>query len=270
MLVKRIASLVSPESIRQRARRRRFRTRPPVGSVRFGDLRRLTPISRTFGFDRGRPIDRYYIEKFLDRHAGEEGYGIGDIHGHVLEIGDDRYTRQFGGWRGEAGGSPVEKLDVLHVQPDHVRATIIGDLTRADHIRSESFDCIICTQTLHSIYNVRSAVQTLCRLLKPNGALLATVPGITQTCRPDRDLWGDYWRFTALSARRTFDDVFRSENVTVDAYGNVLAATAFLHGIAAEELKPEELDLRDPDYEVLITVRAVKGEARSQLPGAER
>ena len=66
------------------------------------------------------------------------------------------------------------------------------------------------------------------------------------------------WRFTTLSARRLFGEVFPTENVTVEAYGNVLVAVAFLHGLAAEELRQEELDHRDPDYEVLITVRAVK------------
>src|SRR5689334_3710614 len=38
---------------------------PSVGEVRLGDLRRLTPISRNWGFDRGQPVDRYYIENFL-------------------------------------------------------------------------------------------------------------------------------------------------------------------------------------------------------------
>jgi hypothetical protein len=84
--------------MRQRStfgRRRRERTSqatPAVGQIRFGDLRRLTPISRSFGYDRGQPIDRYYIANFLGRHSG-------DIRGHVLEIGDDRYTRRFGGDR---------------------------------------------------------------------------------------------------------------------------------------------------------------------------
>jgi len=38
----------------------------------------------------------------------------------------------------------------------------------------------------------------------------------------------------------------------------VLAAVAFLHGLAAEDLRPEELDYHDADYELLITVRAIK------------
>ncbi len=91
--------------------------------------------------------------------------------------------------------------------------------------------------------------------------LLATFPGISQISRSDMDRWGDYWRFTSLSAKRLFEEAFPPGNVSVEAHGNVLAAVAFLHGLAAEELRPEELDHRDPDYEVLITVRAAKGEA---------
>ena len=106
---------------------------PRVGRVRFGSLRRLTPISRTFGFDRGLPIDRHYIERFLSAHAG-------DIRGDVLEIGDNAYTRRFGGER-------VTKSDVLHVSEGNPDATIVGDLTCADFIPSDSFDCVILTQT---------------------------------------------------------------------------------------------------------------------------
>jgi hypothetical protein len=69
---------------------------------------------------------------------------------------------------------------------------------------------------------------------------------------------GDYWRFTSLSAQRLCASAFPPANVRVEAHGNVLAAVAFLHGLAREELRPEELDTKDPDYEVLITVRAVK------------
>ena len=51
---------------------------PLVGKVRFGDLKRLTPISPKWGLDRGRPIDRSYIESFLAQHAS-------NIRGRVLE-----------------------------------------------------------------------------------------------------------------------------------------------------------------------------------------
>ena len=227
--------------------------RVPVGWVRFGSLRRLGPISRNFGFDRGLPIDRYYVEHFLARHASPPGYAAGDIRGRVLEVGDDRYARRFGG--------PDEKVDVFDVSAENPQATVVGDLTSAERAPSDSFDCIICTQTLHEIYDVRAAIRTLHRMLRPGGVLLTTFPGISQSCRPEKDLWGDYWRFTTMSTRRLFEEVFPAASVQVEAYGNVLAAVAFLHGIAAEELSPDELDPRDPDYEVLIAVRAVKAAA---------
>jgi SAM-dependent methyltransferase len=220
-----------------------WRAIPPVGAVRFGSLRRLRPLSYHFGFDRGQPIDRYYIESFLGRQAG-------DVRGRVLEVGDPAYTRRFGGAR-------VVQSDVLHVTPGHPQATIIADLARAEHVSADLFDCIILTQTLHVIYDFRAALQTVHRILRPGGVLLATFPGISQI---SRDAWQAawYWSFTPLSARRLLAEVFDDEAVEVTAFGNVLAAASFLYGIAAQELRPAELDAHDPHYPMLVAVRAVK------------
>jgi SAM-dependent methyltransferase len=222
------------------------RGRPPVGKVDFGSLRRLKPVSTMFGYDRGRPVDRYYIENFLAYHAE-------DIKGRVLEVGDDSYTRQFGGGR-------VEISDVLHVTEGNPQSTIVADLTRADHVPSGAFDCIIFTQTLQFIYDVRLAIQTLRRILSPGGVLLATVPSIGRMLDPSQDEWDTqyYWAFTPASVRSLFEESFPATNVEVEAHGNVLAAISFLHGLAAEELREQELKSRTPGYEVIVTVRAVK------------
>jgi glycosyltransferase involved in cell wall biosynthesis len=222
------------------------RRRPGIGRIRWGDLRGLEPVSRRFGYDRGLPIDRHYIERFLCERAG-------DIRGRVLEIGDRSYTTRFGGER-------VTRSDVLHVTAGNPDATLIGDLTHADHIPPDSFDAVVLTQTLHLIYDVGSAVRTLHRILKPGGVLLATVPGISQL---EDGEWARtwYWSFTALSASRLFSEAF--SDVEVRTRGNVLASTAFLQGIAAEELGQEELEHEDPLYPLLITIRAVKqGESK--------
>jgi len=174
-----------------------------------------------------------------------------DIQGHVLEIGYDTYTKTFGGDR-------VTECDVLHVTEGNPKATIVADLTCANHLPPDTFDCIILTQTLQFIYDVRSALKTLQRILKPGGILLATFGGISQISRWDMDRWGHYWNFTTLSARQLFEELFPAAKVKVDAYGNVLAAIALLHGLARQELRQEELNHHDSDYEVLITVRAVK------------
>jgi SAM-dependent methyltransferase len=217
------------------------------GAIRFGSLGRLTPVSRQFGFDRGLPIDRYYIESFLRAN-------LVDIHGRTLEVADNTYTHKFGAGR-------VLQSDVLHSESGNPAATIVADLSRGTGLPSAAFDCVILTQTLQMIYDLQTSLRLLCEALKPGGVLLATVPGISQISRFDMDRWGDYWRFTTLSARRLFEDAGPLD-VTVKAYGNVLAAIAFLHGLAAEELREDELNWPDPDYELLIAVRAVKRERR--------
>ena len=220
---------------------------PPLGAVDLGDLRRLIPISKNYGFDRGAPIDRYYIEKFLQQNQK-------DIRGRVLEIGDPRYTRQFGGDR-------VTKSEVLHVDRHSPEITIIADLAGAgpEQIPSDAFDCLILTQTLQYIYEVRAAIATSYRILRPGGVLLATFPGISKIDIPSkRENWVDYWRFTRRAAERLFAEVFPPEKVVVQTHGNVLAAVGFLHGLAAGELRQEDLEYHDPEYEVVITVRALK------------
>jgi SAM-dependent methyltransferase len=169
----------------------------------------------------------------------------------VLEIGDDRYTRRFGGDR-------VLRSDVLHVRPDNPAATIVADLTNAEHIPSNAFDCLIITQTLQYIYDIRPAVRTFHRILKPNGVLLATFSGISQIARRDMELWGECWHFTMVSTKRLLEEAFRPGTVQVEAHGNVLAAIALLHGLASHELRREELDIQDPDYQVIVTARAIK------------
>ena len=216
---------------------------PSVGNVQFGDLRHLEPLTRSFGYDRGQPIDRYYIEKFLKQHEN-------DISGHVVEIGDDRYTRMF--------GTGVTRSDVLDQAHPDSNPSIIADLANADHVPSDAFDCIIIIQTLQFIYDVHAAVKTLHRILKPGGVLLGSLPALSPICRYDMDRWGDYWRFTSAAVRKLFNECFEPDNIHIDPYGNVLVAMAFLQGMAAEDLTINELDYKDQDYEALITIRAVK------------
>jgi len=215
-----------------------------IGLVRFGALWRLQPVSRSFGHNRGKCIDRYYIENFLSCHSNE-------IAGRVLEVGDDSYTRKY-------GGNDVTESDVLHACEGNANATIVADLANAGHIQANTFDCIILTQVLSFVYDVQGAVSHLHRILKPGGVLLVTVPGLVQISRYDMDRGGDYWRFTTLSAKRLFAAVFGEQQIQVHSHGNVLVATAFLQGLAMQDLTIEELEHQDIDYQVLITVRAVK------------
>jgi SAM-dependent methyltransferase len=245
--MKQLIKRIVPSSLYRPVLTRWRRARP----ASWQDLRSIEPVSRKFGTDRGTAIDRYYIEKFLDHYRG-------DIKGCVLEIGDRAYTTRFGGNR-------VTQSDVLHATSDNPHATIVGDLATGDGVSSVAFDCIILTQTLPFIFDVRQTVCHVLRALKPGGVVLATVPGISQISRYDMDRWGDFWRFTDASVKRLFEDVFGTGNVQIEVYGNVLVACGFLQGLAAHEISTEELHHKDPDYQLLITVRAVKNGNGSQL-----
>jgi SAM-dependent methyltransferase len=228
------------------ARLSRFlrRGRPPhVGSIDFGDLGTTRPISLDFGWDRGRPIDRYYIEAFLVRQAH-------DIAGRVLEVGDDAYSRTY-------GGAKISRQDVLHVESGNPKATLIGDLTDPGVLPAGAFDCIVLTQTLHLIFDLTHAVTCLHAALKPGGVLLLTTPGISQV---DRGEWGSRWcwALTAVSLRRLFETAFAPESLTIESHGNVFAAVAYLTGAVCEDVDLAKLDEQDSAYPVIITMRAQK------------
>lgn len=216
---------------------------PALGKVTFGDFARTEPISRQFGFDRGLPVDRYYIERVLSQWSA-------DIHGRVLEIGDNEYTMRFGGGR-------VEKSDVLHVKPGNPIATIVGDLSEPGVLPEEAFDCIVLTQTLHLIFDMPKAVAALHRSLKVGGVLLVTVPGITPV---DRDEWGStwYWSLTLAALRRLLGLSFKANGIDAVCLGNVFAACSFLQGLAVEEVPREKLDLEDRAFPVIVAARATR------------
>ncbi len=219
------------------------RMRPRIGKVRFGDLRRTAPICREYGFERGRPIDRYYIEKFLAANGHL-------ITGAVLEVGERTYTQAF--------GQGVTQSDMLHVA-DEEGATYVADLVDAPHVPSNTYDCVILTQTLQMIFDMKAALQTVYRILKPGGVLICTAPGITQISDP---VWNStwYWSLTELAANRLFRTVFPPNNVDVRAFGNVLSTTAFLYGLADRELRRQELEVFDPEYPLIVTIVARKGD----------
>jgi SAM-dependent methyltransferase len=209
-------------------------------------LRSVRPHRRHFGLDRGEPIDRFYIEKFLANYQEL-------IRGSVAEIGDGNYTRRFGRER-------VERSDVIDINEKNDQRTMTIDLTQTMAAPADIFDCIICTQTLFEICDYAATIRSLFKMLRPGGSLLATVPGITQSVRGEM-LGGagdDWWRFTARSARRAFAEVFPQEGLAIHTYGNVLAATALLHGLVQGELTRDELEYHDPDYEVIIGIKATK------------
>ncbi len=201
----------------------------------FGRAGSASPLSNNFGFDRGKPIDRHYIEAFLAAHRA-------DIRGHVLEVADDGYSRRY--------GAEIVSQDILSLDASNARATLVGDLAQGEVLPAARFDCIILTQTLQFIFDIEAAGAHVVQALKPGGVLLATVPGITPL---DKNEW--HWSLTQHSLKRLLEPL--CDDVSIEAFGNLFAATAFLHGAAVVETGTQKLDRFDPAYPVIVAARAV-------------
>jgi len=217
------------------------------GSVRRERARPVlpgAPVHRRYGLRVGRPVVRHYIERFLQRNAG-------DVRGRVLEVLDATYTRRF-------GGDAVVQADVLDLDPGNAAATIRADLQTGAGVPREAFDCVILTQTISITYDFAGALDTACAALAPGGVLLLTVPGISHQAEPDGELFADHWRFTWRAIARLLGERLGPDNVEVGAEGTVAACAAFLYGIPVQEVDPAHLDPHDPDYEMVIWARAVK------------
>lgn len=217
--------------------------RPALGHVDVGDLNRTTPFSTIFGYDRGGPVDRYYIENFLEKEKA-------CIKGRSLEIGDNEYTLSY-------GGQNVTQSDILHIDESNTKATYIGDLSNCPQLADNTFDCIVLTQTLHLIYEFKNALATCHRILKPGGTLLLTSPGVTPIDHGEwKKTW--YWSFTDTVIKKLLTEIFTGGNIDVNTFGNVYVATSFLYGMGISEVSKERLDYNDPHFQVIITAKAVK------------
>jgi SAM-dependent methyltransferase len=212
--------------------------------VTFGDLSGLVPLSDNWGYSRGSPIDRFFIEGFLARHQG-------DVTGHVLEVGGDTYTKRFGAHR-------VSASDTLDVRADNSKASIIADLRAAPNIPSEAFDCIILTQVLVLIDDVEAALSTVSRILKPGGVALITVPGISQiSSNPEESsLWS--WSFYPKTFRGLLAKFFDPKRLIVEGFGNLKTTIGFLAGLAQEDLSRDDFMFHDSRYPLIVAARAIK------------
>jgi SAM-dependent methyltransferase len=209
-------------------------------AVWLGSPRRARPLSKNWGFDRGTPVDRWYIERWLAAEADA-------IRGSVLEAMDSRYTRRF--------GSAVTESHVLDLDPANTAATLVADLERPDTFPEAAFDCVLLTQTLHYVFDLDAAVASIHRALRPGGVCLVTAPIVS---RLDAAIppGHEHWRLTGAACSRLFGQRFGSANVAVTEHGNVRAGVAFLLGLAAEELSERELLVDDAYFPILTSVRA--------------
>lgn len=213
--------------------RRSVALRRAVLRARFGDVGRTAPLT-TSETDRGTPIDRWYIERYLTSHAA-------DVSGLVLEVKSDGYASRFG----------AANVDVVDIDPSNSRATVVGDLCDPATLASGRYDAAIVTQTLQYLVVPAAGIRNLAASLRPGGVLLLTVPCVSRLYDP-----GDRWRWTPTGLRELLiDAVPAGSDIEVIGMGNALAGRAFLFGLAAEDLVPTALSFEEDDCPLIICAR---------------
>jgi SAM-dependent methyltransferase len=199
----------------------------------------MEPLSDDHGFGRGTPLDRRYIESFLARHQDA-------VHGSILEVGDDRYSRRFGA----PGQTTVVDVDRANPQ-----ATLSADLCDSASLPADAFDCIVLVETLHLLSAPAACLANCQRALVSGGSLLMTVPALKRLSptRPD----SDFWRFTPagleLLLARTWDGPFR-----IESFGNLRVCLGFLCAQVVEDLDDDDFARNDPRFPLTVAAHARK------------
>lgn len=205
------------------------------GLPRWGNLRRTTPFSSTFGFERGTPVDRHYLHRFLNQNRAL-------ITGDVLEIQTDSYTRRY--------GQQVRRSATVDIIP-LFQPTYLCDLAHCEHtVPSAAFDCVLLPNTLQHLRELDLCLANIRRIARPGGSVLASAAGLLPLTGDVPDLW----RFSPDGWREKLAHAWPGISITVAGHGNCLASVASQLGLALEELTDAELDANDPRFPVLTTI----------------
>ena len=221
---------------------------PLVRELRAMQFRRLQPIGH--GRQRGTAIVRHYWGRFLEQHRS-------DIRGTVLEIGTTATVRRYG----RQAVTRAEALDLAAHSPE---VTVIADLTRADHVPGDQYDCFVNQFTMHLIYDLDAALYHSIRMLKRGGVLLVNFPCVDYYFPRGLDMGTGapaflHWWFTPIQVENLLRRAgLSSVDYTIEIFGNLFSRVAYQMNLPAEELAPHELEHVDPGHPLLICARVVK------------
>lgn len=208
---------------------------PSPGSVRFGDFRRRWPFSQRFGFDRGAPVDRYYLRPFVRSIRAS-------VRGRCLEIGG--FVNNNDGYRFR-----VDEFRTLELPKAGIAADFLGDAADRTVFEDGRWDSILAFHVLEHCADPFAVVRNMRAWLAPGGHVYVVVPCAQRL----HNFPGDYWRFMPDGLRVLFKDF---SSVAVSTYGNPLSLVSSYLGLSHTELTAEEMEFRHPDFPVIACVVA--------------
>jgi len=227
---------------------RHWHTWPLVRNLRAMQFRNLQPLGK--GKSAGLSIIRYYWADFLEQY-------VADIRGHALEVEETTILRQY-------GGDAVTQADAIDLTAHHDEVRVVADLSRAEHVAGEQYDCFVLPFSTAVIYDIEAALHHAVRLLKPGGVLLVNFWCMDFYFHRGLDmgtggaLYMHHW-FTPIQVHDLLHRTgLTTSDYTTQIYGNLMARMAFLLNLPARDLTPHERDLVDPGQPLMMGVRVVK------------
>lgn len=227
---------------------RNWRSWPIIRHLRAIGFRRVAP----FGEGRHGPISviRYYWANFLEDCRD-------DFRGRALEIGETNTIRYY-------GGSRLTHAEAMDLSPHNAAVQVVADLTRADEVAGDQYDCFLVQFTTNVLYDIKSALYHAVRLLKPGGVLLTNFWTTDVYFHNGLDMgtggpiYMHHW-FTPIEVANLFHGLaLTATDYQLRTYGNLLTKTAFLLNVPAREFTSQELDHIDLFQPLLVCVRVVK------------
>ena len=201
-------------------------------------LRSIKKHSEKFGFDRGTPIDRYYIDHFLKNLNLENNFN------RSLEFGEILYSDSF---------KVKEKYFLSHPEyetRDIASNQILFDLNSEHSYEGTKFDLILSTNVINFTKNPFVSIKHHIDMLNSRGTLVLTVSASMPISKFDAERWGDYWRFTPDG----LNQLLRTLNCEyhIKSFGSFVTSIAFLCGLSAEEIDATDLNKNDDSYPIVV------------------
>ncbi|MCZ7547080.1 MAG: hypothetical protein M5R40_27750 [Anaerolineae bacterium] len=144
------------------------------------------------------------------------------------------------------------------------RINVVADLSRADHVPGDTYDCFVIPFTMHIIYDIEAALYHAVRILKPGGVLLVNFPCLYTYLGDGLDMgtggtFYSYWFFTPIQVENLLRVIGLTDaDFQLVVQGNLFTQIAYQMNLPAEHLTQRERDHVDMTYPLQICARMVK------------
>lgn len=217
---------------------------------RFINPHNKIPLTRNFGFYRGTPIDRYFINKWIYDFLDEIDSG-NKLKG--IEIGGFDYLKYNS--KKYLANELVPKRE-LKKSKDSLCINLNEPINK-DFKLKEKYDFVICTQVLHVLENDINGLRIIYKLLKKGGLIIGSTAGtINPISIYDYKRWGCYRGYSDQGLKSILEKT--GFECQIETFGNFALAYEILNGAVVEDIDQSLFKENDEIFQILHLFKAYK------------